>query len=206
MNDTKDKILDTAERLFAEHGYGTTSLRQVISAAEVNLAAVHYHFGTKEDLLDAVVLRKVAPVNAARLAWLERVEAEAGEGPLQVEQVLESFFLPTAETAQRSPEFVRLMGRMLTEGIMPSLVEKHFQGTAMRFVGALRRAVPDLSQDELMWRVHFMVGAMAHAMCMKPILTGMEGKQPDMALRMRRLVTFLSAGFRAAATPAAKEK
>jgi hypothetical protein len=57
-----------------------------------------------------------------------------------------------------------------------------------------------------MWRVHFMVGAMAHAMCMKPILTGMEGDSPDMALRMRRLVTFLSAGFRAAATPAAKEK
>jgi len=206
MSDTKEKILDTAERLFADRGYAATSLRQVIAAAEVNIAAVHYHFGTKEDLLDAVVLRKVAPVNAARLAWLDRVEAAAGDGLLRIEDVLESFFLPTAETAQRNPEFVRLMGRMLTEGMMPSLVEKHFHGTAMRFVGALRRAVPDLAQEELMWRVHFMVGAMAHAMCMKPILTGMEGNSPDMALRMRRLVTFLSAGFRAAATPAAKEK
>src|SRR4051794_22896280 len=149
MSDTKEKILDTAERLFAERGYAATSLRQVIAAAKVNTAAVHYHFGTKEDLLDAVVLRKVAPVNAARMAWLERVEAEAGKGPLKVEHVLESFFLPTAETAQRNPEFVRLMGRMLTEGMMPSLVEKHFHGTAMRFVTALRRAIPDLAQEEL---------------------------------------------------------
>jgi len=206
MGDTKEKILDTAERLFADRGYAATSLRQVIAAAEVNIAAVHYHFGTKEDLLDAVVLRKVAPVNAARIAWLERVEAKAGKGPLKVEHVLESFFIPTAETAQRNPEFVRLMGRMLTEGMMPTLVAKHFHSTATRFVSALRRALPDLAQEELMWRVHFMVGAMAHAMCMKPILTGMEGDSPDMALRMRRLVTFLSAGFRAAATLAAKEK
>jgi len=206
MSDTKDKILDTAERLFAEQGYAATSLRQVIAAAKVNLAAVHYHFGTKEDLLDAVVVRKVAPVNAARIAWLERVEARAGDGPLKVERVLESFFLPTAETAQRYPEFVRLMGRILTEGMMPSLVEKHFHGTAMRFVTALRRAVPNIPQQELMWRVHFMVGAMAHTMGMKPILPGMEGDSPDIALRMRRLVTFLSAGFRAAETPAAKEK
>ena len=95
MSDTKEKILDTAERLFAEHGYAATSLRQVIAAAKVNLAAVHYHFGTKEELLDAVVLRKVAPVNAARMAWLERVEAEAGAGPLPVEHVLEHFcYLP----------------------------------------------------------------------------------------------------------------
>ena len=204
MSDTKERILDTAERLFAERGYAAISLRQVIAAAEVNLAAVHYHFGTKEDLLDAVVLRKVAPVNAARLAWLERIESKAGAGPLRVEDVLESFLLPTAETAQRNPEFVRLMGRMLTEGMMPSLVEKHFQEMVMRFAGALRRAIPNLAQQELMWRVHFMIGATAHALSMKPILAGMESGAPDIESRMRRLVTFLSAGFRAAET-AAKE-
>jgi AcrR family transcriptional regulator len=206
MTDTKGKILDTAEKLFAERGYASTSLRQVIAAAEVNLAAVHYHFGTKEDLLDAVVLRKVEPVNAARLTWLERVESAAGVGALQIEDVLESFLLPTAETAQRNPEFVRLMGRMLTEGMMPSLVEKHFQTIAMRFAAALRRAIPHIDEQELMWRVHFMIGATAHALSMKPILAGMESGAPDIAARMRRLVTFLSAGFRVAATPPSKEK
>src|ERR1019366_7678183 len=205
MTDTKEKILDTAERLIGEQGYAATSLRQIIATAGVNLAAVHYHFGSKEDLLDAVVLRKVTPVNEARIAWLERVEAEAGSGPPEVEKVLESFFLPTAEVAGRNPGFVRLMGRMLMEGMMPRIVERHFQATGVRFVPALRRAIPELPQEELMWRVHFMVGAMAHAMCMVPIFPQLAGDAADMEVRMARLVTFLGAGFRAPAT-AGKEK
>ena len=205
MTDTKEKILDTAERLIGEQGYSATSLRHIIAQAGVNLAAVHYHFGSKEDLLDAVVARKAAPVNDARLAWLERVEAEAGNGPLEVEKVLESFFLPTVEVAIRNPGFVRLMGQMLAEGMMPRIVEKHFQATGLRFVGALRRAVPELPQEELMWRIHFMVGAMAHTMCRAPIFPELAGDVADMEPRLKRLVTFLAAGFRAAAT-GSKEK
>jgi AcrR family transcriptional regulator len=200
MTDTKERILDTAERLIGEQGYAATSLRQVIAKAGVNLAAVHYHFGSKEDLLDAVVTRKVTPVNEARIAHLERVEAEAGSGPLAVEKVLESFFIPTAEVASRNPGFVRLMGQMLAEGMMPRIVERHFHATGRRFVTALRRAVPELPQEELLWRVHFMVGAMAHTMCRAPIFPQMMGDPTDMEPRMKRLVTFLSAGFRAPAT------
>src|SRR6266478_6499991 len=125
MIDTKQKILDTAERLFGEQGYAATSLRQVIAAAEVNVAAVHYHFGSKEDLLDAVVTRKAGPVTVARMERLDRLEAETK--PVDVERVLEAFLLPTAEMAEHHPTFVRLMGRMLTEGMMPRIVEKHFQ-------------------------------------------------------------------------------
>jgi AcrR family transcriptional regulator len=205
MNDTKEKILETAERLIGEQGYAATSLRHIIAQAGVNLAAVHYHFGSKEDLLDAVVARKAAPVNDARIAWLERVEAEAGNGPLEVEKVLESFFLPTVEVAIRNPGFVRLMGQMLAEGMMPRIVEKHFQATGLRFVGALRRAVPELPQEELMWRIHFMVGAMAHTMCRAPIFPELAGDVANMEPRLKRLVTFLAAGFRAAAT-VSKEK
>jgi AcrR family transcriptional regulator len=205
MTDTKEKILDTAERLIGEQGYAATSLRQIIAEAGVNLAAVHYHFGSKEDLLDAVVVRKAAPVNEVRLARLDRVEAEAGSGPLEVEKVLESFFIPAAEMASRSPEFVRLIGRMLTEGMMPRIVERHFQAAGLRFVTALRRATPELPQEELMWRIHFTVGAMAHAVCGAPIFPQMAGDPADLEPRMRRLVTFLGAGFRAPAT-AGKEK
>ena len=206
MTDTKERILDAAERLIGEQGYAATSLRQIIGEAGVNLAAVHYHFGSKEELLDAVVVRKVTPVNEARIARLERVESEAGSGPLEVEKVLESFFIPTAEVASRNPGFVRLMGQMLAEGMMPRIVEKHFHATGLRFVTALRRAVPELPQEELMWRVHFMVGAMAHAMCRAPIFPQMTGDGSDMEPRMQRLVTFLSAGFRAPATAGKEEK
>jgi AcrR family transcriptional regulator len=192
MRDTKTKILSSAERLFAERGYEATSLRQIIAAAKVNLAAVHYHFGSKADLLDHLVHRKVEPVNRERLARLDRMEA--GGRPLTVEEILRAFFLPTAEVASANPQFVRVMGRIYSEGLMPGIVQKHFQPTAARFLDALRRAVPDLPEAEFRWRVHFMMGAMAHTMCGTPLLPGAGENFHE---RMQKLVTFLSAGFRA---------
>src|SRR5260370_41736213 len=127
MPDTKQKILDAAERLFSEQGYAATSLRQIIAEAGVNLAAVHYHFGSKEELLDDVVRRRAGPVNEARIALLDCIEAEKGNAPPLVERVLEAFLLPTAEAASRHPQFVKLMGRMLAEGMMPGILQKHFQ-------------------------------------------------------------------------------
>src|SRR5579864_1696479 len=97
MIDTKQRILDTAERLIAEQGYAATSLRHIIGEAGVNLAAVHYHFGSKEDLLDELILRKAAAVNGERLALLERFEAQAGGGAVAVEKVLAAFFEPMIE-------------------------------------------------------------------------------------------------------------
>lgn len=88
---------------------------------------------------------------------------------------------------------------------MPRIVERHFQATGLRFVAALRRAVPDLPQEELMWRVHFMVGAMAHAMCRAPVFPQLAGDTANMEQRMQRLVTFLGAGFRAPATGGKEE-
>jgi AcrR family transcriptional regulator len=202
MNETKEKILDTAERLIGEQGYAATSLRQVIATAGVNLAAVHYHFGSKEELLDAVVARKVTPVNEARVALLERVEAESAGGRPDVEKVLEAFFQPMVEVASRSPGFPRLMGRMYAEGMLPQVVSKHFRTTGMRFVDALQRALPGLPQTELLWRIHFMIGAMAHTMCVPP---NFPLEATDVAPRIRQLVTFLQAGFSAPAT-AGEEK
>jgi AcrR family transcriptional regulator len=198
MIDTKQKILDTAEKLFGEQGYNNTSLRQVIADAEVNVAAVHYHFGCKEDLLDAVVMRKVGPLTQERLARLDAVEAASGENPPDLEGVLASFLLPTAEMAAGNPTFVRLMGRMLSEGMMPGIVERHFHQSAQRFIAALRRALPHLERDELMWRVHFMLGAMAHTMCGTPMMPRVE-IHADYPERMRMLVTFLCGAFRAPA-------
>jgi AcrR family transcriptional regulator len=196
MIDTKQKILDTAERLFGEQGYSATSLRQVIADAEVNIAAVHYHFGCKEDLLDAVVMRKAGPLTQERLNRLDAVEAQGN--PPDLEGVLASFLMPTAEMAEGNPTFVRLMGRMLSEGMLPRIIERHFQESVQRFMGALMRAVPHLGRDELLWRVHFMVGAMAHTMAGTPVIPMTDDKS-GYVTRMRRLVAFLSAGFRAPA-------
>src|ERR1051325_9409439 len=184
MTDTKTKILDAAERLFAEQGYGATSMRQIIAAAGVNLAAIHYHFGSKEEMLDGVIVRKAGPVNRRRLEPLERCEIRAGKEPPPVEDVLEAFLRPMAEVGDQHPEFVRVMGRIMSEGLMPSIVEKHFQPVVLRFVGALRNALPHLSQDEFAWRIVFMVGAMAHTMCGSPMPLAIP--ESDFASRIAR--------------------
>jgi len=112
--------------LFGDQGYAATSLRHIIAEAGVNLAAIHYHYGSKEELLDEVVMRKRGPVNEARLALLDRFEAEAGAEPLAVEKVLEAFLAPVFSGADRSPQFVRLMGRMYGEGLMTMIAGRHF--------------------------------------------------------------------------------
>ena len=198
---TKEKILDTAERLIALQGFAATSLRQIISEAQVNLAAVHYHFGSKEELLDQLILRKVTRVNEQRESFLEQFEREAGDRPVAVEKILTAFFQPMIEAGCRNPQFVRLMGRLIAEGMIPSLAEKHFQPTTTRFIAALRRALPELSEGELFWRVQFMFGAMAHT------IGGLALPVPqihrdggDFQLIIRRLMSFLVAGMNAPPT------
>ena len=95
MTGTKQRILDVAERLFAERGFSGTSLRTIIGEAGVNLAAVHYHFHSKDALLEAVILRRLEPVNRERLAMLEACEHAARGGPPAVEDILRAFIEPT---------------------------------------------------------------------------------------------------------------
>ncbi len=199
MIDTKDKILDSAERLIAEQGYAATSLRHIIADAGVNLAAIHYHFGSKEELLAEVIIRKAEPVNQARNALLDRFEAEAAPNPPSLERVLQAFFEPMAEFASCSPQFVKLMGRMYAEGLMPGIIQRHFHSSITRFIAALRRALPELPEDEFFWRTHFMTGAMAHVMCGKPIFQ-LPNEGEGLKRRLARLVAFLSGGFRAPAS------
>ena len=197
MSDTKQKILDTAERLFGEHGYDATSLRQIIAEAGVNLAAIHYHFGSKQELLDELILRKASPVNEQRIALLDRAVAQAGSGPLAVEKVLEAFMGPMSSAAEQNPQFVRVMGRLHAEGLLPTVVQRHFQPVIVRFRTAMQRALPELPEQEFLWHMHFMIGAMAHTMCSSPDFTGVAIGSGDFRNRIDRLVAFLSGGFRA---------
>src|SRR5512143_3976610 len=92
--ETKDRILDAAERLFAEHGFDATSLRMITAAAGVNLAAVNYHFRSKDSLIEAVFGRRIGPVNKERLEMLTAAEKAAGSDPLSLEAVVRAFVEP----------------------------------------------------------------------------------------------------------------
>jgi AcrR family transcriptional regulator len=194
MIQTRDKILDTAERLFGEQGYAGTSLRQIIATAGVNLAAIHYHFGNKEELLDELVTRKVGPVNVERLAMLDRYESEAGSAPVPVEKLLRAFLEPALQRIKENRDFGKLMGRLYGEGLIPSIAEKHFQVVKNRFTAAFARALPELSENELAIRLQFMVGAMAHTM-----LFVCQQFTIDATALIRELVVFVVGGLRAPA-------
>src|SRR5438876_12457509 len=114
-NATKERILDTAESLFMEHGYEATSLRAITAAAGVNLAAVNYHFGSKEELFQSVLTRRLHPMNQERVDLLTRLEREAAPAPLPCDRILSAMFVPALKLA-RDPErggkdFLRLLGR-----------------------------------------------------------------------------------------------
>ena len=205
MTDTRERILDTAERLFAEQGYSGTSLRTIIAEAQVNLAAVHYYFRSKEALLEAVFLRRAEPANQERLTMLERCEREAGDAAPDLEKVIEAFVAPAFHTAYNpargGPVFQALVGRLYAEGdILPRIVGMHFLPLLGRFASALARALPDLPPDELFWRVHFAMGATAQALRGTKdweIFGGPSRNGADSEIIMQRLMSFLGAAFRA---------
>ncbi|MEO7650729.1 MAG: TetR/AcrR family transcriptional regulator [Bryobacteraceae bacterium] len=204
---TKDRILDSAERLFAENGFAATSLRAIIAEAAVNLAAIHYHYRSKDALLEAVIVRRIGPVNDERLARLDACERAAGEGGPTLEAVLEAFIAPTVPVRRSAPHFPKLMGRILANesGHLPVLMKKVFPEFLSRFAKALHRSQPDLPVVEIFWRIHFMAGVLSHTLRGGQDLEFLSGGLShvrDEAGTTRRLVSFIAAGFRARLTEA----
>lgn len=203
VNHTKERILDTAERLFSEQGYTATSLRGIIAAAGVNLAAVHYHFHSKEALLEAVILRRSVPANLERLALLDRFQKEANGNPPSLEKVIEAFVAPTLRISRESGSmvFMKLLGRLHAEGdLLPRIITSRFGDVLQRFGPALRAALPDLPKEELFWRLNLALGALAQTL--RGGSTELETVSDlslsfDSETALERLVAFLSAGFRA---------
>jgi AcrR family transcriptional regulator len=213
--DTKILILDAAEQAFADHGFPGTSLRGIISSAGVNLAAIHYHFGSKEALLEAVLARRLIPLNRERLEMLDHVEAAAGDGPLPLEGVVEALVGPPLrlikDPSRGGEVFMRLLGRLLPEPDegLQSLLTAQFNEIIQRFFVAFRRALPELPVNELFWRAHFGVGAMAHTLCSCKMLKKVSGGLCDPAdteTAIRELVLFMSAGMRARSAQSQREE
>ncbi len=204
--DTKQRVLDAAERLFAQKGFAATSLRTITAEAGVNLASVNYHFGSKEALLQSVYARRLAPLNQKRLEMLAACEAAAGHAPPPLEKIVEAFLAPPlrlfAESGQDRAAFQKLLGRLYLEpgGQARSVMLEQFGEAGRRFLAALQRALPDLPQAELFWRLHFMVGVLAHTLAGRNHLEVMSGgacNASDLEGALERMIAFVVAGLRA---------
>jgi AcrR family transcriptional regulator len=205
MADTKTLIMDAAERLFGEHGYAATSLRAITAAAKVNLAAVNYHFRSKDELVRAVIARRIAPINAHRIALLDAAEKRAGHGAPPLEDILDAFTRPALEAVEQSGDaqvqLGALLGRAFVEpGGAARFFEEHIRETAVRFLAAFRRSLPALPPADLFWRVHLMVGGMAHTLASGPLLNTLSGglcDSHDTREAVRQMTAFYAAGLRA---------
>ncbi len=195
--DTKSKILNSAENLFGINGFESVSLRDITSDAGVNLAAVNYHFQSKDHLIDAVIARRIEPVNARRLELLDA----AGPEPT-VEKILEAFLRPMLEI--RTETLIPLMGRVLSNPDMfiDRIFNVHLAPVAARFAGELGRTFPALPKADIAWRLHFSVGVLTHTLLwghLFPRITNGLCSIEDREALLARTVQFLAAGFR---TPA----
>ncbi len=153
--------MDAAEILFAKNGYKGTSLRQITEHAGANVAAVNYHFGTKENLLIEILDRVVVPINARRIQLLDDFE---DQGAPNIRQVLEAFLLPDIHTLkelrQRNPALPRFVARMYSENsaLMQEIMGQQFEDIGHRFGKAIGTALPHLTAEEIAWRLQCVVG------------------------------------------------
>ncbi|MCK6407330.1 MAG: TetR/AcrR family transcriptional regulator [Rhodocyclaceae bacterium] len=209
--DTRERILDAAERLFMESGYEGTSMRMITGEAGVNLAAVNYHFGSKEALLREVFRRRLNWLNAERLRALDALEAEAQGGALKPSAILEAFFGTLLKMGRDQSlggmTFLRLLGRTLTEpaDFIRAFFAGEYAEVIERYKKALFRALPEVPPEEIIWRFHLMLGAMSYAIAgtdALQVITGcevdMNNDGPDAAqLLEARVMPFLLGGLRA---------
>jgi len=204
-HETRTRILDAAEELFMLHGFEGTSMRSLTAKAGVNLAAVNYHFGSKDALIEAVFRRRLDPMNAARVAALD--ELEAAERPLAPEAIIRAFIRESLRMMEDAKgggrNFIRLLGRTYTEPAKPirQLIGQLYAPTMERFKGAFERALPQMPREELVWRMHFMFGTLSYTLAATDTVQLIAGCKPedryDACLLEDRLAPFLAAGLTA---------
>ena len=203
--DTRSRILDAGERLFMEHGFDGTSMRMITSQAGVNLAAVNYHFGTKELLIQEVFRRRLMHLNQSRLAALDQLEAEAAGAPIKPSRIVDAFFgtalRMAADVEGGGHTFMCLLGRTYTEPneFVRQFLAEEYAECVERFLAALYRALPEVDRNEILWRFHFMMGAMSYAIAGTDALQLVTGKFDDEnpSRLAPRLMSFLLGGLRA---------
>ena len=198
---TKDRILGAAEELFAQHGFAATSLRQVTGLAAVNIAAVNYHFGSKENLVNEVFRRRMDEMTARRL---QQLEAAQREHPGQLEPVLAAFIEPALALAQDrngGGAFVRVIARAYAEhneSLRRFLSDQY--GHVLRHFGkALAACLPGIDKDSLYWRLDFLAGALTYAMSDFGMIKRPSGasEAAHRARAARELIRFAAAGLQA---------
>lgn len=195
--ETTGRLLDTAEKLFAEHGYDGVGMRALAEEAKVNLGATTYHYGSKKALYIETFLRRFRPANAERLRLLREAEAANPEKPLPVEKIVDCLLRPPFLLGLNHPHFHALLARNLfmPPAFLYPVLHKEIQPNLEPFIAALAKALPAVPLDLVHMRVMFSMGALfplsAH------LGRNRVAEKPKLVeVILRELVRFVSAGLR----------
>lgn len=201
-NDTKTKILDAAEKLFAERGFSETSLRLITSKAEVNLASVNYHFGSKKELIRAVLARYLDVFMPAAEKAL--VTLQANDPQADLNKIFSSLVEPLLDLNQLRIEgttiFLQLLGRgyIESQGHLRWFITTHYGQHLNKFVQAVGESAPHIPPADMFWRLHFTLGTivftMASADALNEIAAADFNEDNDIEAVIRRVIPYMAAG------------
>lgn len=166
---TKERILNTTEQIISEVGFSSMSMRVISTHAKTNLAAVNYHFGNKEKLIEMVLERRLDNLFQLRINLLDTLES-GSENPCNLKQVLEAFIKPALTMSndkhQGGNRFMKVLARAYAEksDYLHDLLSKRYSETIKRFALAIKRACPHLTEQVVFWRFHFIMGSLVYVM------------------------------------------
>jgi AcrR family transcriptional regulator len=202
---TKTKILDAAEELFAQRGFYGVTVREITRLAGVDTALANYYFGSKKNLFDSVLLRRAEDLNETRLRALEEVEKEAGEGPPDLERVIDAFTRPLLDRSERGgPEWKSYFALIALVNNSPEwggrMMTEYFDPLVRRFIVAIKHALPDAADEDIYWAYHFLSGALVLTFAETGRIDNLSDgicHSSDLESVHKRLPPFIAAGFRA---------
>ncbi len=201
--ETRERILDAAEALFAKRGFDGVTVRQIMGEAGADVALAYYHFKSKRDLFDAVLLRRVGTLNDLRLKALEQVEQRHADDQPSVEEIIAAFTEPLLQILEDDPDEWRdYMALIAQINNSPEwggeLMTRYFDPLVSRFLDALRRALPDCDEEDLFWSYHFLSGALTLTFAETGRLDNLSDglcHSSDMEAAKARMSRFIAAGF-----------
>lgn len=202
---TKSKILDAAEHLFADKGFNGTSLREITSLAEVNLAAVNYHFGSKKELIKAVMSRYMNELSPKLETALNTICQQTEQPSLHA--VFSAFIEPLLSLnvfkENGTSNFLQLLGRGYSDsqGFLRWFFTTQYPKVITYFVAAVQKAYPELTPEDIFWRLHFTMGTVVFTMSSTDALIDIAKsdfeKTTDIAEIISKVIPFVAAGVAA---------
>ena len=199
---TRERMLDTAEECFATHGFHGTSMRDIARGASTPIALVSYHFKSKDNLFDRVIERRATYMGFHRMNALQKARASAGDKPIALQMLIESYVWPFIERSTRGgpgwKNYSQLVARLANSPTWTPVISKHYDDVAREYIGEFRRSMKGAAESSIYHAFSFMVGTMVGTVAEPGRVDSLsEGNHTtsDLEVIFKLMIPFLEAGF-----------